>query len=210
MMRLRYFLSQFRTKFIGQFVAQLKTSGVTNKGFSLLEVMMVVALIGTLGIVAVPNFKRFQGKAQQAEVKASLSSLYMAEKVFFAEFNGYSAQLDSVGFKMNGAIHFNIGFLGSQNGPLPSGVPPGLDTCSSACSGIGTASICTAAVASDSQCVGLNGGLNAFPPGNASLANFVGGGFAYLNPDIPIADVMRWDQWTIDDKGVIKNIVNGL
>ncbi len=35
-----------------------------NKGFSLVELMVVVAIIGVLSAVAVPQFQKFQRKAK--------------------------------------------------------------------------------------------------------------------------------------------------
>jgi type IV pilus assembly protein PilA len=51
-----------------------------QRGFTLIELMIVVAIIGILAAIAIPNFIRFQGRARQAEVTSNLKSLYNGMK----------------------------------------------------------------------------------------------------------------------------------
>ncbi len=45
-------------------------------GFTLIELMIVVAIIGILAAIAIPNFVRFQARARQSEVNVNLKSLF--------------------------------------------------------------------------------------------------------------------------------------
>src|SRR5437867_6411027 len=55
------------------------------KGFTLIELMIVVAIIGILAAIAIPNFVKFQAKAKQSEAKSNLKAFYTAAKSNFAE-----------------------------------------------------------------------------------------------------------------------------
>jgi len=58
-------------------------------GFTLIELMIVVAIIGILAAIAIPNFLRFQLKAKSSEGKTNIAAIRTAEESFFAEFNRY-------------------------------------------------------------------------------------------------------------------------
>ena len=68
-----------------------------KKGFTLIELMIVVAIIGILAMIAIPNFIKFQCRAKQSEAKSNLKALFQAQKSYFAEYDEYSA-LNTIGF----------------------------------------------------------------------------------------------------------------
>ncbi|MGB8367422.1 MAG: prepilin-type N-terminal cleavage/methylation domain-containing protein [Candidatus Babeliales bacterium] len=51
-----------------------------GKGFSLIELMVVIAIIGFLAMVGIPSFVKFLAKAKRAEAYMNLSSIYAAQK----------------------------------------------------------------------------------------------------------------------------------
>jgi type IV pilus assembly protein PilA len=58
-------------------------------GFTLIELMIVVAIIGILAAIAIPNFLRFQLKAKSSEGKTNLAAIRTAEESYFAEYGNY-------------------------------------------------------------------------------------------------------------------------
>lgn len=70
-------------------------------GFTLVELMVVVAIIGLLSAVAIPNFKKYQAKAKMSEAKLQLSAAYTAQSSFFSDFNIYGHCLAYMGFDPN-------------------------------------------------------------------------------------------------------------
>src|SRR5436853_6786371 len=76
-----------------------------KQGFSLIELMIVIAIIAFLAIIAVPTFRGFLAKAKRAEAYMQLSSLYSAQKAYWAEHGKYSAVLsgpNGIGWKPEG------------------------------------------------------------------------------------------------------------
>ena len=86
-------------------------------GFSLIELMVVVAIIAFLAMIAVPNFNRFLAKAKRAEAYMNLNSIYAAEKAYYAEHGKYSDILNGeggIGWKPEGKTYYTYGFAGAE------------------------------------------------------------------------------------------------
>lgn len=90
-----------------------------QKGFSLIELMIVVVIIGILSTIAVPQYQNFQKKAKQSEAKTNLSSLFTTMKSFQAEWNQYYGDFRALGFDQSGRLNYNLGF----NGGAPPAPP---------------------------------------------------------------------------------------
>jgi type IV pilus assembly protein PilA len=64
----------------------VKTILKRKSGFTLIELMIVVAIIGILAAIAIPNFLRFQLKAKSSEGKTNLAAIRTAEQSYYSEF----------------------------------------------------------------------------------------------------------------------------
>src|SRR3982074_730659 len=69
-----------------------------KRGFTLIELMIVVAIIGILAAIAIPNFIRFQARSKQGEAKSNLKSMFTAQRSFYQEKDRYSIYVDEIGF----------------------------------------------------------------------------------------------------------------
>ena len=60
-----------------------------QQGFTLIELMIVVAIIGVLAGIAIPNFLKFQMRSKVGEGKVNLSAIRTAEEAYFFEIGTY-------------------------------------------------------------------------------------------------------------------------
>jgi len=74
------------------------TKLIKKKGFTLVELMIVVAIIGILAAIAIPNFIKFQARSKQAEPKANLKALFVAQRSYFSERDTFSSLNADIGF----------------------------------------------------------------------------------------------------------------
>jgi prepilin-type N-terminal cleavage/methylation domain-containing protein len=93
-----------------------------QKGFSLTELMIVVAIIGILATIAIPSFMSYQAKTKQVEAKNSLVAIHTGEVAYFAENNGYIDDFNAIGFGLTGSTQRYYYELGKASaGTLPPG-----------------------------------------------------------------------------------------
>nr|WP_163865378.1 prepilin-type N-terminal cleavage/methylation domain-containing protein [Myxococcus eversor] len=82
-------------------------------GFTLIELMIVVAIIGILAAIAIPNFIRFQAKSKQSEAKTNLKAIFTAQKAYFGEKDKYVTDFKVVGFDPEPGNRFSYGINGA-------------------------------------------------------------------------------------------------
>ncbi len=171
-------------------------------GFSLIELMIVVAIIGILATVAIPNFTKFQAKARASESRAQLAALFTAEKAFNAEWNDYLSDITAVGYRPNGALRFIVGFNAAYAGAAPyvAAVAAGQGTyaainltTSVTCPAVGCTNISTDVAGAALTTV--SAGVPTQIAFTAQARGFVGG--------------TAIDTWTIDNNKTVLNTVPG-
>jgi type IV pilus assembly protein PilA len=93
-----------------------------KKGFTLIELMIVVAIIGILAAIAIPNFLKFQAKSKQSEAKTNLKAIYTAETGYYGENNAYNT-FDKVNWQPVGVNRYTYDI-----GTPTISTPPGAGT----------------------------------------------------------------------------------
>ena len=67
-------------------------------GFTLLEIMVVLAVIGVLVAMAIPAYNRFTRKAREVEGEIAVRRVETLEKQFRTDFGAYTESLDSLAY----------------------------------------------------------------------------------------------------------------
>ena len=92
-----------------------------SQGFTLIELMIVVAIIGILAAIAIPNFMTYQAKARQSEAKVGLGGIFTSATAYFAENNTYAAASQAaVGYSPSGSPKYNFWYGGFSFTPAGS------------------------------------------------------------------------------------------
>lgn len=67
-----------------------------SRGFTLIELMIVVVVIGILAAIAIPNFFKYMAKSRQAEVKTNLKGIFTVEMSYFTENNSFASEFTTL------------------------------------------------------------------------------------------------------------------
>ena len=87
-----------------------------KRGFTLIELMIVVAIIGLLAALAIPNFMRFQAKSKQSEARANLKAIFTGQKAYYGDKNLYMDLASVIGFspEFNNRYAYYVGQNGTE------------------------------------------------------------------------------------------------
>jgi len=106
-------------------------------GFTLLELMMVVAVIGVLAAIAIPLLSSYQLRSKSAEAKTNLGAIRVLEETYYSEnqtyrsanaepaaipgsvaaaFDGVTSDFELLGFVPQGYVYFSYGVAVSADG----------------------------------------------------------------------------------------------
>jgi type IV pilus assembly protein PilA len=106
-----------------------------EKGFTLIELMIVVAIIGILAAIAIPNFLKYQAKSRQSEARTNLGGVFVAETSYFGEQSRYGT-FNNVGFALAGATNRYTYRSGVAADIINSAVPANTALAEGSCGGV--------------------------------------------------------------------------
>lgn len=157
----------------------IKHTGVGGTaGFTLIEIMVAVTILGLLAAIAIPNYFRFMAKSRQTEAITQLGAMFVTEAAFFGEYSRYGS-INEIGFDIAGTTTRY-----TYRSPAPGGTggstgAPGVDFLPAG----------TGAVTPDNTFVPSDASL----PGAGTLPGFTATATGNLDGDATI------DQWHVND-----------
>lgn len=187
-----------------------------DAGFTIIELMIAVSILGILASIALPNYYNFVARSRQTEARITLSSMYLAETSFNIDQNTFTSCLTDAGYvrPTSSTMFYAAGFAATSS------------TC-----GDGTQSCHLAVFDEPSIPGGVPCSSGAFPAGGFFLPDRGASGGAVTNAQftanstssiskttyqiavvgqISARDPALFDVWTIDEGKVIINQKSGL
>jgi len=97
-----------------------------RSGFTLVELLIVIAIIGVLSTIGIPTFRRMIQKSKKSEAQVNLGGLYTAEQGFESEYGAFGNNLSRMGFQVDGngnSLTYVVGFMTNACGSVVTGNP---------------------------------------------------------------------------------------
>jgi type IV pilus assembly protein PilA len=99
-----------------------------DRGFTLLELIVVVAVLGILAAIAIQQFSLFRSRATDAAMRSDLKNAALAMESYYGEFLDYPASVSAiqlVGYRKTSGITLTINVTSPSTFTLTAAMPSG-------------------------------------------------------------------------------------
>ena len=113
-----------------------------RSGFTLIEMLIVVVVIGILAAIAIPKFQNTKGKANSASLRSDLRNLATAEESYYYDNGTYTASISAMNLSLTSGVAVTFGVA----------------------NGVGWSAVVTHPLAYPIQCAMFMGSVPPMPP----------------------------------------------
>jgi len=96
-----------------------KLRGSNEKGFTLIELMIVIAIIGILAAIAIPNFVSYRQRSYNSSAQSDVKNAMTTQEAYFVDnaiYGNSLTKLTGAGFKQSSNVSFYVNTTASATG----------------------------------------------------------------------------------------------
>jgi len=97
-------------------------------GFTLIEVLIVIAIIGILAVIAIPQFISYRSKSIDAQMKSDLRNAAVAVESYYAKRSVYPSSIDEIegfGFQPTDGVTLTLNIVSPTSYTITAAKPGG-------------------------------------------------------------------------------------
>ena len=102
--------------------------GRRNTGFTLIEVLLVIAIIGVLAVIGIPQFIAYRSRAVDSQMKSDLRNAAVAVESYFTKRSVYPAsisEVDGFGFQPTSGVTLTLNVVSQSSYTITAAKPGG-------------------------------------------------------------------------------------